>query len=204
MEFTHGPTGTTNFRLYGGPAKHPIALTGLEIDTGANIISVISEDQNVAYFKSFGLPKAIRPSHDRRTKGIGGNRSLKGLVNIQIPCPDLSFVIKVKFLLLSVNRTALLCMRELYQNGLDISIQKRTINGQGNSHDPSMENFFLVYRWEPDDFPFSLYIQEELRRIHRVFGHPAIRSTKYLLRRAKGRDIDEDPSRASRKKAETC
>lgn len=38
--------------------------------------------------------------------------------------------------------------------------------------------------------PFALYTEDELRAIHRNFGHPSIRATEGLLKRAEGGVLD--------------
>lgn len=44
------------------------------------------------------------------------------------------------------------------------------------------ENYFLIHRCSPQDMSF--YTEPELKRLHRVFGHPSVTALGHLLRRA--------------------
>lgn len=67
-------------------------------------------------------------------------------------------------------------------NGSDISPQGRYIHIGGQRQELILENYLLVCNWGADVTPFALYTEGELRRIHRGFGHPPIRSTHILLK----------------------
>lgn len=51
-------------------------------------------------------------------------------------------------------------------------------------------NFFYVYKWKPTDSIYYLYMEQELRRLHRSFGHPSINSLTKLLQRANPTNVD--------------
>lgn len=115
-----------------------------------------------------------------------------GIVVIQIPLPSLSLLTDVKFLLLLADGSTLLCMNNLIQNVLDISIQLQKLHLGSKSQPFSMENYFIEYSLQLENISFPLYTQEELRHINRVSGQHAIRPTKGLLRRAKGSAISDE------------
>lgn len=85
-----------------------------------------------------------------------------GTLYIQISIPNLGLIDDVGFQLLSKEGPILLCKKDLYDNGLDISIQLSTLNLGDKPQPLTMKNLFLVYWWAPDDIPFELCTQEEL------------------------------------------
>lgn len=162
-----------------------VLFDGIRIDTAANRKSIMSMNQYNAYCKTFGLRPAIKP----RTKGItgiGGRKAGRGTVMIQIPFPNLSIIINIDFLLIDSNVPTLLCMKDMIDNNLDISIQDRNIRYKNKVQKLVLENYFLVYRWSIDDMTYVLYTEGELRRIHKTFGHPSIDTTLKILKRASG------------------
>lgn len=78
-------------------------------------------------------------------------------------------------------------MTDMYENDLDISIQKKLITYKNLKQDLAFENFFIIHKWKPGDMEYYLYSEEDLQ-LHRVFGHPSVAALHNLLRRA-------DPSR---------
>ena len=52
--------------------------------------------------------------------------------------------------------------------------------------------------------PYVLYTEDELRKIHRGFGHPSVRSTYHLLRRASGEDLDKKVKQQLDKISDDC
>lgn len=67
---------------------------------------------------------------------------------------------------------------------MDISTQGRYISLEIVRQDLAFENFFLIHRWKSADLPCALYTEADLRRIHSGFGHPSVKSTENILRRA--------------------
>lgn len=164
--------------------KKGLAFDGLRLDTGANRASVMCGNQYEAYTKEFGLRNAMRPAPDRTIRGIGGRRKAAGMEMIQIPFSDLGLVIDVDFVIINEEVPSLLSMKDMYTNGLDLSIQGRYVSLANRRHKLAFENFFLIHRWSTRDMPYALYTETDLRRIHRGFGHPSVKSTEKLLRRA--------------------
>ncbi len=52
----------------------------------------------------------------------------------------------------------------------------------GREHKLALENDLLWHKWNPDDY--ILYTADDLRKLHRSFGHPFARALAELLRRA--------------------
>lgn len=96
----------------------------------------------------------------------------------------MKIVIEDDFLLISGNVQSLLSMKEMIENGLDISVKARTITHYGEKKGIQMKIVFLIHYWEPTDMNFVLYTENELHPIHRTFGHPSARKTEYLLNRS--------------------
>ena len=69
-------------------------------------------------------------------------------------------------------------------HNLDLSIQKHEISHNGRRQKLDFENYFLIHRWKPTDIMFSFYSEKDLKRLHRVFGHPSVQALHNLLKRA--------------------
>lgn len=77
-------------------------------------------------------------------------------------------------------------MREMVTNILNISPQRRQISFAALMQNLSMENFFLIHRWQPQDLRYAFYKEQKLQTIHRSCGHPSVRYTGVLCKRASG------------------
>lgn len=75
-------------------------------------------------------------------------------------------------------------MKDMYENNLDISIQRKSILYFGREQELAFENYVLVHRWKPSDMTYSLYFESELRNLQRSFGHPSVTALQNLLKRA--------------------
>lgn len=209
VAFLHGRTiqssrGTMISEMY--HAMEPKGQTnfdGVKIDTAANRKSIMGTHQYDEYCKTFGLRPAIR-TQTRGVIGIGGRKSSIGTVTIQIPFPNLGLIIDVCFLLMTGNVPTLLCMKDMIDNNLDISLQHRTITHEGRKQQLRLENYFLVYRWGFKDMTYTLFTEQELLKIHKVFGHPSVGATQRMLRRAKGEALDKKTRGAIAKITEDC
>lgn len=190
--------------MYANMTDKTAEFLGIKIDTGANKRSIMSLAQYSHYCQKFGLAEAIRMNNNHGVKGIGGSRKSVGTANIQIPFKDLGVIIDVQFLLLTGQVPTLLCLKDLYTNGLDISILRCKILCAGREQSLEMKNYFLVHNWEPSDMPFVYYTEGELRTIHRTFGHPAVKATEDLLRRARGEELDKETREMIRKISIAC
>jgi len=154
---------------------------GLILDTGANRRSAMSLQQYQAYCREFKVPMKIDYSDNRGLVGIGGTTESLGTAVVPIPFKDLDLVADVRFRILKNNCPTLLCLRDMIENGLDISIQDQTI-----SYD------FLKHKWTMGDVSYAMYTDQELRRLHRVFGHPSVSALQKLLKRANPEEYGTD------------
>lgn len=73
----------------------------------------------------------------------------------------------------------------MLDNDLDISIQDQVVSYKHLRHSLLLENYFLVHRWKTEDLSYSLYTETELRKLHRVFGHPSVSALSGLLKGAR-------------------
>lgn len=94
-----------------------------------------------------------------------------GSTVVQITLKDIVMVIDVELLLLSDEFPSLISLRDLVENGLNISIQDFVIKHDGMEQPLTIETYFLVYSWTPEDVPYFFYTEMELRTIHRTFVH---------------------------------
>lgn len=177
---------------------------GIYIDTCANRSSVMSYSQYKAYCEEFKVPCSISREESRILRGIGGKSSSIGTAIILVPFRDLNLVLDIKFQIVSDNVPTLLSMKDMLDNGLDISIQQKEVKFKHLMHPLIMENYFLIHRWRPGDMAFSLYTETELRKLHRVFGHPTVSSFTNLLRRARPDDMTADIRKAVEEIAKQC
>lgn len=157
---------------------------GIRLDTAANRRSVMGESQYEAYKRDFGLKVPILPSTRKDLKGVGGNGKVIGEPHIQIPFNALRLIIDVTFSIMEQDTPSLLSNKDMIDNGLDVSLQGRYLHVGQRRQPLSIENYFLVYRWTARNTSFALYTEQELRKIHRSFGHPSVRATEQLLKRA--------------------
>ena len=177
---------------------------GVTIDTGANRKSVMSISQYRAYEKEFGRKIPIRPSTERSLKGIGGQGEVVCEVTVQIPFAKLGLIIDVAFAVLKGECPSLLSNKDMLLNNLDISLQGRYLH-IGNLRQPLLlDNFFFIHNWSSKDTPYDLYTEDDLRKIHRGFGHPSVKATYHLLRRANPDTLPPQTMKALTKISTDC
>lgn len=164
-------------------------FTGLKIDTGADKSSIIGVPQYEAYWYTFSISKAIIPS-TRRIRLMGGKKGAVGEVIIQILFNYLGVIIDVRFNILNGIVHTLLSTKDIWSNGLEISIQECVITQDVRKQRLEMIDFFLVYRWQPHNLSYEIYTEGELKSIHRALGHPSIRANTNLLRKANGNQLE--------------
>lgn len=186
------------------PNEEQKFFEGVRLDTCANRTSVMGEEQYQAYCHTFGIKPALRKVKNRSVNGIGGTQPAIGLALIDIPFKKLHLMINVLFLILPSKTPALLSTRDMYVNGLDFSLQNKTITFEGRVQELIMDNYFLIHRWSPKDITTALYTEDELRTIHRTFGHPSITTTEKLLKRAQEKSLDNETRSNIRRLAEDC
>lgn len=101
---------------------------GIRLDTCSNRTSVMGVQQYRAYCMELQIMKNTKPVHSGSINGIGGGLKTVRIVLVKIPFMDLKLVISVEFPLLKADIPSLLSMKDMKNNGLDISLQRETIN----------------------------------------------------------------------------
>ena len=126
----------------------------------------------------------MRPSKKKGLKGIGGLGTVIGEVTIQISFVELGIIVDVDFEVMKDECPTLLSNKDMIINGLDISLQGCYLHVGPLKQRLKLENYFFLHKWSARDTPYVLYTMEELRKIHQGFGHPSVKATFHLLRRA--------------------
>lgn len=180
------------------------SFKGIHLDTCANRSSVMSISQYKAYCREFNVPVKLDTSTSRNLSGIGGSRKSLGSVIIPIPFADLNIVIDVKFQIVSDKVPSLLSMKDMKDNGLDISIQNEEISFKHHYQKLTMENYFLIHRWQPSDMDYCLYTEAELRTLHRSFGHPSASALYNLLKRARSEEMNSKVRKSIEEISDSC
>jgi len=165
---------------------------GIYLDTCANRSSVMSLNQYQAYCKEFHVPMQLSTHGAKTLRGIGGKSAALGSAWIPIPFTKLKLIVDVNFQIVNDNVPTLLCMKDMVQNGLDISIQKSEISYKHRKHPLILENYFLIHRWKPEDVSYSMYTEDELRKLHRSFGHPTVSAFKKVLKAARPDEMNSE------------
>lgn len=203
VSFVHGLSFTENFD--NDLEKQFSVLTaysadenfgGVILDTGANRRSIMSIRQYEIYCSLFHRPTNIDLEAKGNVLGLGGSVESVGMASIPIPFKELELVIHVKFRLMENDCPSLLSLKDMIENHLDISIQGKYLTYNGKRMKLSFKNGFLVHQWSPTDICFALYSEKELRRMHRVFGHPTVGALSKLLRRANPNKFDNSTRHA--------
>lgn len=87
----------------------------------------MTTSQYALYCRKMGLRQAIDVNGGRAGRGIGGNRKYVGKVLLQVPFKCLGVVIDIYFMLLEGKVPTIMCLKDLYRNGMDISVLRRKI-----------------------------------------------------------------------------
>lgn len=96
---------------------------GLNVGTGENRSSVIGNPQSEDNFRTFGLVKGICPS-SMQIEGNGGKQGVIGEGVIQISFKGLGIIIDVKFKIIDSHVPTLGVTKDIWTNGLGISVQE--------------------------------------------------------------------------------
>lgn len=123
-------------------------------------------------------------------RGIRGLQPALGFLMIQVPFMDLQITIGVDFMIFSGNIPSLLSLRDIHDNGLHISLQRKVTIFPWKEHNWKFNYYFSIHEWTPHDLPFALCTQRKIRNLHRVFGHPSIRATTGFPKRVSGGQMD--------------
>lgn len=160
------------------------------INTGANFRSEMSSEQYDAYCREFMVLRSLR--------SIGGASPAIESAIIRIPFSDLNYCIDVKFKIIKNKCLTLVFLRDMKDNGPDISIQQQVVTYKHKIQDLVFENDFLKQKWTMQDTVWSLYTSDDLRKFHKSFGPPSVRALCSLLKRTDREEMDS----AVRKEAE--
>lgn len=186
------------------PTRQAAEFQGITVDTGANRRSIICKTQLLAYQRDFKQNVQIEPSMRNKMRGIGGTGTILGEATLPVPFSELGLVLHIAFVVLERDCPTLLSNKDMLDNGLDISIQDRYIS-MGERRQPLiLENYFLKYKWDPYCMIYAAYSEKELVKIHRSFGHPSVRATYNLLRRAGRAEPKGETLRQLEKIAAAC
>lgn len=104
-----------------------------------------------------------------------------GVVMIQFLFKKLDVFSDIDFLVTEENIPTFMFMKDMVDNGFDISVQDRYVSFGEKRHPLILENYFPTYRWTPQDLPNAVYAEQELRTLHRPFGHPSLRALRNLI-----------------------
>lgn len=167
-------------------------FNGLIVDTGANLMSLMSLQLYRAYCREHGVPAQIFKDRSRIT-GLGSSHYSVGTAVVSIPFPSLGLVCDVTFHILEENFHTPLSRRDLKQTGIDLSMLKDCIYFMGKAEKLVVENDFLYYRWASDA---ALITYGELLKLHRSFGHPSVSSLYKILKSARPSEAGPEVQKA--------
>lgn len=147
--YIHGMNSTSSmeeaiavmhYQLRQGPDT---VFDGIKLETTANRRSVMRRMQYEAYQRELFLRISIK-SAERHLECILGASAVIGTARIQIPFSALRMIIDVEFEIIDEDVTSLLTIRDMIDNGLDISLQERYLH-VGKLRQPlTLEKYFLV------------------------------------------------------------
>lgn len=161
---------------------------GVMCDTGANRSNIMSISQYKAYCREHCNIAAVQiPNIDTTVKkvihGFAGSEETIGKASIVIPISGLGISPVIEFHIIKHNCISILCLREMKNLGLEISIQKHALIKGSKLHKLDVHNGLLWLRWKPVEHIH--YTHDELRKLHIAFGHPSARALEAILRRAR-------------------
>lgn len=142
---------------------HP--FLGVRLNTCAHRHSIISKVKYAAYLEGLRLSYSFVTDKDAYVEGMGGRWTSHRTALIHIPLRNLNLVIDVDSLVIPDDIPSLLCMKDIVNNGLDISIEHHAVGFKDLTHLLKMATYFLIHDWPPADMPYSLHTESELRRI---------------------------------------
>ena len=175
---------------------------GIMIDTGCSFSSIASIEQYRAYCSYTGKKPQIRESSSRITFGKGSSCS-SGIAKCTIPFGTFTIDFEVQ-ILADADIPILLSLADMdrmmlkYDNIQDIL-----------EHIPSGEKVSVhrkyghpFYKW--CNMTISLFTEQELRRLHKRFGHPSSEKLFNLLKRADIESITPSTRKALEKISDSC
>ena len=164
----------------------------------------MSLSQYKAYRREFQVPCRINRSEVRSLNGLGGRQTPIGTVTIPITSKHPKLVMDVKFCIINNHIYTLLSMKDMLDNGIDLSIKRRTMFHKHKEHQLALENYFPLHRWDRGDMTYSHHTESQLHPLHRVFGHPFVSALLNLLSRCHPDKLPKEAKDQLRKLTETC
>lgn len=113
-------------------------------------------------------------------------------------------VIDVEVSILKNDCASLLRNRDMIINGLDIILEGGYLHIGSLKEPLKLVNFFYVYNWSAHDTPYALCTEDDLRKIHKGFDHPLVRTTYNLLSRANVNVLKDGTTSQFQKITEDC
>lgn len=92
---------------------------------------------------------AIKHAEGKGVNGIGGIQKATEMERIRIPFVDLEIIIYVQFHILPTRVPKLLSMKDMLDNGLDISVQHRNIEHKVKTQQLILEDYLLIHNGPP-------------------------------------------------------
>lgn len=90
-------------------------LNGAKINTGANMVSIMSTSQYEEYCQNFNLQQSVDRRICKTVLGVVGHCSSISMASIQVPIRALSVVIDVQILVFDGNVPTPVCTKYMYQ-----------------------------------------------------------------------------------------
>ena len=193
----------SNLRLALTADERP-CFDGIIIDSGANRSSIMSLKQYRRYCEEFGVVPHIRTTARKPIRGIGGRKLTIGSATIPVPFSAIGVTITVEFQIIGEDVPSLLSLADIKRNMLDVKLLENRIELDGKSQGLVFENGFIIHRWRNTDTLSALYTEQEIRRLHRSFGHPSAQALYNILKRARPSDIKDTALREITRIAEEC
>lgn len=81
-------------------------------------------------------------------------------------------------------------MENMLQESLRLSIQRHYFCLGLRRHQLTTENYFVSLRWNPEQFFYVFYTEEELRTLHRIFNHTLVNQLEINVRRGNRRNLE--------------
>lgn len=115
---------------------------------------------------------------------IGSLGEVIGYVTIQVPFVKWGIIYIVDFSIMKEYCPSQLSSRDMITKGLEHKPTRILYALRPTVTTLILGNYFFQHKWSAPDTPYLFYTEQELRKIHRGFGQPSVKSTDHLFRRA--------------------
>lgn len=127
----------------------------LNFDNWTKRTSVVSMEQYRADFRTFNLLQSMKRNTNCTISRIERNGWAFRVVVIKVQSKNLEILVAVLLSVIKEDIPTLLFVKDMINNGLNISTQLRYIRWVRTCYSLSMENYFLIHRGRPDDIDFA-------------------------------------------------